>query len=234
MNSFQCYQVLGLKNDAPFKEIKSAYRTLALQLHPDKNTSEKDGKQFKMITEAYQILRTEYKRTIAPKSHDSTNDTWKYTEKNSDNDYTFNSKKKTWWGAKPTDKPPEQDWSRYTKYTESAYQDFWRYYEKVFWENYERARGETVKVEENEEPEVEKKQKVDASVDKSLCIGCCSCETIAPNVFLVDKHARTNPKSSVINSAGASAERILDAAQTCPTKAISVTDKESQRRLFPW
>jgi ferredoxin len=231
MNSYQCYQVLGVQNDAPFKEIKSAYRTLALQLHPDKNTSEQDGKKFKMITEAYQFLRAEYKRTIASKTNSSSNN-WKYTEKNSDKDYTFNSKKS--WGARHTDKVPEEDWSRYTKYTESAYQDFWRYYEKTFWENYERARGETIKIDEFEEPEVEKEQKVDAEVDKSLCIGCCSCETIAPNVFSVDKFARTNPKSHVYNSAGAPAEKILDAAQTCPTKAISVTDKESQRRLFPW
>ena len=231
MNSFQCYQVLGLKNDASFKEVKSTYRTLALQLHPDKNTSEKDGKKFKMITEAYQVLRTEYKKTISKTR--SSNDSWKYTEKNSDNDHTFNSKKNS-WGARHTDKPPEADWGKYTRQTESAYQDFWRYYEKSFWENYEKRQGETIKVEENEEPEVGKVQKVDASVDKSLCIGCCSCETIAPSVFSVDKTARTNPKSHVYNSAGASAEKILDAAQTCPTKAISVKDKETQRRLFPW
>ncbi len=232
MNSYQCYQILGLKNDTPFKEVKSAYRTLALQLHPDKNTSEKDGKKFKMITEAYQFLRTEYKRAIHSKTDGSTN-TWKYRERNSDKDHTFNSKK-PWWGARPTDKPPEEDWGRYTRHTESAYQDFWRYYEKVFWENYERRKEETIRIEEVEEPEVQKEQRIDAEVDKSKCIGCCSCETIAPNVFSVDKHARTNPKSHVINSAGASAERILDAAQTCPTKAISVTDKESKRQLFPW
>lgn len=230
MNNFQCYQVLGVQNDASFKEIKSAYRTLALQLHPDKNISEKDGKKFKMITEAYQILRTEYKKTI---SKTKSNDSWKYAEKKSDHDYTFNSKKNS-WGAKSTDKPPEQDWGKYTRYTESAYQDFWRYYEKVFWENYEKAQGEATKAQEPDEPEMPKEQKVDASVDKSRCIGCCSCETIAPKVFSVDKTARTNPKSHVYNSSGASAEKILDAAQTCPTKAISVTDKESQRRLFPW
>ena len=229
MNSFQCYQILGVENDAPFKEVKSAYRNLALHLHPDKNKQEKDGKKFKIVTEAYQFLRKEYKRTLNA-ARDST---LKYREKNSEKDHNFNSKK-TWWGAKPTDKPPEQDWGRYTRYTETAYQDFWRYYEKVFWENYEKRREETIKVEEVEEPEVQRDQRVDAEVDKSKCIGCCSCETIAPNVFSVDKHARTNPKSSVKNSAGASPERILDAAQTCPTKAISVTDKESKRRLFPW
>lgn len=228
MNSFQCYQILGVQNDAPFKEVKSAYRNLVLQIHPDKNTQEKDGKKFKMITEAYQVLRKEYKRTL-----NATRDSMKYREKNSEKDHNFNSKK-TWWGAKPTDKPPEQDWGKYTRNTETAYQDFWRYYEKDFWENYEKRRGETVRVEEVEEPEVQKDQRVVAEVDKSKCIGCCSCEIIAPNVFSVDKLARTNPKSSVINSAGASTDKILDAAQTCPTKAISVTDLESKRQLFPW
>lgn len=231
MNSFQCYQTLGLKNDVSFREVKSAYRILALQLHPDKNISEKDGQKFKMITEAYQFLRTEHKRMISYKTHGSTG-SWKYREKNSDKDYTFNSKKKS-WGARYSDKTPEQDWSRYTKYTESAYQDFWRYYEKVFWENYEKRRGET-KVDEPESPEIIKEQQVNADVDKSRCIGCCSCEIIAPDVFSVDKLVRINPKSHVINSAGAPAEKILDAAQTCPTKAISVTDAESKKQLFPW
>jgi DnaJ-class molecular chaperone len=228
VNSYQCYQILGVQNDAPFKDVKSAYRNLALQFHPDKNTQERDGKKFKMITEAYQFLRKEYKRTL-----NVTRETLKYREKNSEKEHNFNSKK-NWWGAKPADKPPEQDWGRYTRYTESAYQDFWKYYEKVFWENYEKRRGETIRVEQVEEPKVQKEQKVDAQVDKSKCIGCCSCEIIAPKVFSVDKLARINPKSSVINSSGASPERILDAAQTCPTKAISVTDWESKRQLFPW
>lgn len=226
MNSFQCYQILGVKDDAPFKEVKFAYRNLALQFHPDKNIQEKDGKKFKMITEAYQFLRKEYKRTLNVTRES------KYRQKNSEKEHNFNQKKP--WGAKPTDKPPEQDWGKYTRYTESAYQDFWKYYEKVFWENYEKRRGETIKVEQIEEPEVQKEEKVEAQVDKSKCIGCCSCEIIAPKVFSVDKFARTNPKSSVINSSGASTETILDAAQTCPTKAISVTDLESKRRLFPW
>lgn len=233
MNSYQCYQILGVKSDAPFKEIKSAYRKLALELHPDKNNQEKDGKKFKTITDAYQFLRAEHKRIIASKTNISGNN-WKYQEKNSDKDYTFSSAKKNWWGAKPTDKPPEADWSKYTRQTESAYQDFWRYYEKTFWEYYERARGETAKVDKFEQQEEEIISQVFTDVDKSLCIGCCSCETIAPTVFAVDKHARINPKSHVINQKGAASEKILDAAQTCPTKAISVTEINSKKRLYPW
>ena len=235
MNSHQCYQILGIKNDASFKEIKSTYRKLALQFHPDKSMSEKDGKRFKMVTEAYQILRAEHKRAISSKPYDSINNSsWKYNDKNSNKDHTFNSRKKSWWGAKPTDKPPEEDWGRYTRETESAYKDFWKYYEKTFWEYYEKANRKTTKVDEFEQPEKEEDVQVSVNVDKSLCIGCCSCETIAPTVFEVDKNARINPKSHVINEAGAKSETILDAAQMCPTKAIHVTDTNSKRQLFPW
>lgn len=233
MNSYQCYQILGVTNDTPFKEIKSAYRKLALEYHPDKNTSEKDGKKFKMVTEAYQFLRAEYKRSFGSKINSASN-AWKYNEKNSNSDYTFNSKKKNWWGAKPTDKPPEAEWDKYTRKTESAYQDFWKYYEKTFWEYYEKVRGETTKVDEYEQKKEEVIPEVFTDVDKSLCIGCCSCETIAPSVFAVDKQARINPKSHVINQRGASSEKILDAAQTCPTKAIHVTELDSKKQLFPW
>src|SRR5574340_439926 len=38
-------------------EIRNAYRRLALEYHPDKNISSKDGMKFKLITEAYQTLR---------------------------------------------------------------------------------------------------------------------------------------------------------------------------------
>lgn len=38
-------------------EIRSAYRRLVLEYHPDKNISSNDGMKFKLITEAYQTLR---------------------------------------------------------------------------------------------------------------------------------------------------------------------------------
>ena len=225
MNSYQCYQVLGVKNDATFKEIKSAYRQLVLQFHPDKNMSESDGKKFKMVTEAYQFLKKENKRM-----HQTGPKNTKYSDKNS-KDYDFNSKQQS-WGARPDDRSPQEDWSRYTRQTESAYQDFWKYYEKTFWEYYEKVRSES-KVEP--EPIVQEKETlVSVNVDHGRCIACCSCETIAPSVFAVDKTAKVNPKSHVINEQGAKCEKILDAAQTCPTKAISVKEKETEIPLYPW
>ena len=228
MNSYQCYQILGIKNDASFKEIKSAYRTLVLQFHPDKNMSENDGKKFKMVTEAYQFLKKEHKRTHQT---DNPKTTSKYTGKNS-KEYDFNSNRQS-WGARPNDRTPQENWSRYTRQTENAYQDFWKYYEKTFWEYYEKARSDHTKA-EAEPIKPEKETLVSVNVDHGRCIACCSCETIAPKVFAVDKTARVNPKSNVINEQGAKFEKILDAAQTCPTKAISVKDKETEIPLYPW
>jgi len=42
-----------------------------------------------------------------------------------------------------------------------------------------------------------------------------------------------NPKSNVIKQNAASKEKIMNAAQTCPTKAIRVEDKETNSRLYP-
>ena len=70
-------------------------------------------------------------------------------------------------------------------------------------------------------------------VDPSLCIACCSCETIAPEVFEIDKSTKMNPKSHVINPKGAGFNKIMNAAETCPTKAIIVENKDTKERFYP-
>lgn len=57
MNHSQCYKALGVNEDASIDEIKNAYWKLALEYHPDKNNTTKDGIKFKMISEAYHTLR---------------------------------------------------------------------------------------------------------------------------------------------------------------------------------
>jgi len=51
------YEVLGVRKDAAFDEIKRSYRKLAIQCHPDKHQGDKAAEEkFKEISEAYEIL----------------------------------------------------------------------------------------------------------------------------------------------------------------------------------
>jgi DnaJ-class molecular chaperone len=56
------YATLGVARTASEKEIKSAYRRLARQYHPDVNKDPKATDRFKVINEAYEVLSDSKKR----------------------------------------------------------------------------------------------------------------------------------------------------------------------------
>ena len=234
MNTRYANQVLMVESDATFADIKYAYRKLALELHPDRNQKEKNGDRFKIILEAYHYLKKQHKlknsnqQNARKSKHDRTQQQRQYNEQNSG-----------------------EDWSKFTKDFETN-QEFWSKYEKAFWDDYELNTNKKSNTdhfknafwdeskqnlnEKYEKKEYEKQEhahNLSVNIDESLCIGCCSCETIAPKVFSVDKLKHINPKSSVHNIYGANEEKIMDAAETCPTKAILVDDNGSKRRIFP-
>ncbi|WP_149273805.1 DnaJ C-terminal domain-containing protein [Pareuzebyella sediminis] len=75
MNFRDYYSILGVKRDAGEKEIKKAYRKLAIQYHPDKTKGDKASEEkFKEISEAYQVLGNAEKR----KQYDALGSDWEH------------------------------------------------------------------------------------------------------------------------------------------------------------
>jgi molecular chaperone DnaJ len=65
MSKKNYYQVLGVSRDASGEEIKKAYRKLAMQHHPDRNSDNPQAEErFKEASEAYSVLGNSEKRKI--------------------------------------------------------------------------------------------------------------------------------------------------------------------------
>jgi tetratricopeptide (TPR) repeat protein len=58
MHLHQCYELLGVPQNATLEEIKQAYRRLARKYHPDVNQNDPAAiDKFRMVQEAYEILK---------------------------------------------------------------------------------------------------------------------------------------------------------------------------------
>ena len=64
MDKRDYYEVLGVPRDADENAIKSAYRKLARQYHPDVSKATDAGERFKVINEAYEVLSDPEKRGV--------------------------------------------------------------------------------------------------------------------------------------------------------------------------
>lgn len=224
VNTYQAHRILDVDPNSSQTEIKAAYRKLALELHPDKNQDKSKDTEFKKIIEAYNHLNKNHSQ--------KTNSTYQDISQNKPKK---DFKRKPQWGAPDDGSIPEQDWGKYTREFEKGEPDFWKEYERKFWDDYNaRIRADRKNGEFEKAQEPKKQPDLFVKVDESLCIGCCSCETIAPNVFSINKENRSNPKSSVINQRGARVDKIMNAAETCPTRAIIVENSKTRERLFPY
>ncbi|EDO40501.1 predicted protein [Nematostella vectensis] len=56
------YQILGVPRNASDKQIKKAFRKMAVKYHPDKNKGKDAEEKFREVAEAYEVLSDENKR----------------------------------------------------------------------------------------------------------------------------------------------------------------------------
>jgi curved DNA-binding protein CbpA len=206
------------------KEIKNAYRRLARKYHPDRNSKVSDD-IMKNINIAFEVLSDPEKRN----QYDMTN----FDDLVENNDEKNNNYK----GAKNVNinnsNSSSSDYgTRYERESSSIYsnttssEDYSSYYPD---DNLNFQIQDTSNINNLDIP----KSQYQIIVEPSLCLAFGSCETLAPKVFVVEKNKRINPKAIVKSETGANIETILDAAKTCPTKAIIIIDRYSGERIYP-
>lgn len=71
--------------------------------------------------------------------------------------------------------------------------------------------------------------KYQVKVVRSLCIGAATCVALAPTTFELDTENKAVIKAGTTDPS----ETILMAAQSCPVKAIVITDAETGEQVWP-
>ena len=66
------------------------------------------------------------------------------------------------------------------------------------------------------------------AIDHDLCIGCSTCIAVSDKTYEFDAES----KSVVIDPNAADDETLIMSAESCPTKAILLFDKEG-KQIFP-
>ena len=215
MDDANYYEVLGISRYANQGEIKSAFRRLARRYHPDRNSTVSDD-IMKSINIAFEILsdqgkRQQYDETLGRKRPRKLDQSDQNREGNS------TSNQNNWQVNNISDDLDSQTAS----YDNEVDVDF---------ESRLNSEHETTSLVKNNSL-LESRYHI--IVEPSLCLAFGSCETLAPKVFVVEKNRRINPKAIVISETAEDFETILDAAKTCPTKAIIIIDRYTGQHIFP-
>ena len=209
------YEVLEISRYANQREVKSAFRRLARKYHPDRNSTVSDD-IMKTINIAFEILsdpgkRQQYDETLVverPRQSDRSDQ-----NRDSDSAYIQND-----WQVNITSDDLGSQTVSYDNDNDANSQNRFNV-------------GDEAALLGKDNPLLESRYRI--IVEPSLCLAFGSCETLAPKVFVVEKNRRINPKAVVISETAEDFETILDAAKTCPTKAIFIIDRHTGERIFP-
>ena len=210
------YAILGVSQYAKYREIKAAYRRLALKYHPDRNSSPVSENSIKIINAAFEVLSDKDKRR-------------QYDEK-LDNSIILHRKKEH-----TKSQTSSSNAGSSAAYSDSDHNNSHDNYDNTY---LRKGKRNGLDVNSEGESSIRKtfgktKGRYQISIEPSLCMAFGSCETLAPNVFEVDKNKMLNPKATVKSETGNDFESILNAAETCPTKAIIIRDRYTGRQIYP-
>lgn len=216
MTSNDYYGILDIPSSANQKEIKIAYRRLARKYHPDRNSMVSDD-IMKNINIAFETLSdTQKRREYDEKRKRSKSST---IQKSQEDTFYYPNQNETTWNT-DTDAINQ-------KYQHTS-NDI---YDSETNNKQTNSQPETFDLQNEFTPIIESRYQI--IVEPSLCLAFGSCEVLAPKVFVVEKDRQFNPKAVVISETAEDFETILDAAKTCPTKAIIIIDRYTGNHIFP-
>ena len=230
------YAILGVSEGATYREIRTAFRRLAKKYHPDVNSSLYAEETIKKINAAFEVLsdkekRRQYDRTFVNNYINSQKQDEQLERNNNhptDSNYNHNK------SQNKSEDRDSNDWKNiYTNrnfYTDLNNDNEYGK-DKDYSKRYVKPHGPhspTIKTDS-----LDKSNRYEIIVEPSLCMAFGSCETLAPKVFVVEKDKIFNPKAKVISEIGEDFEDILAAAQTCPTKAILIIDRNTGEYIYP-
>ncbi len=204
MDSRGYYAILEVSERASFQEIKRSYRKLARKYHPDRNAASGAEETIKKINQAFEVLSNREKR----RQYDSDILLTEFLP--NDHEQTPNDLHESSSIGSQNSSPGSFKHSN------------------TFWNKASnKATDETKTMLDTP------RSRFHITIEPSLCLAFGGCESIAPRVFVVDKNKRINPKAKVESETGDNLERILLAAQACPTKAIKIIDRYTGDQLYP-
>ena len=215
MDGANYYEVLEISRYANQQEIKSAFRRLARRYHPDRNSTVSDD-IMKNINIAFEILSDPGKRQQYDESLGGERPR-KLERPDQNREGNSTSNQNSWQVHTISDDLDSQTGSYHNEVD-------------VNFESRLNAEDEATSLGKDNNL-LESRYRI--IVEPSLCLAFGSCETLAPKVFVVEKNRRINPKAIVISETAEDFETILDAAKTCPTKAIFIIDRYTGERIFP-
>jgi curved DNA-binding protein CbpA len=230
LDSKRYYAVLGVSEHASYQEIKRAYRRLARKYHPDRNGSNVSVDMTKRINAAFEVLSDKDKREQYDKANLKYNNIASGESEKSNEDNKDKQNKASTDSVKHNSNDNNNDAYSENFTSNNSYSKYESIDDKNDYAQSAKFRTDgTLATGPSDTP----KGRFHIIVEPSLCMAFGSCETLAPGIFVVEKNKRINPKARVESETAGTFDDILDAAQTCPTKAILIIDRYTGEQIYP-